>query len=148
MGDRAGAFRFHAHSKKNFDLKKVNADFAARGCCVFSIDASEHNPIVILPTADRYQAIAFMGTNGNNFGLGSADIVRWLKDLEKTHPFVLTGIGMDFLDGYFTRKIAKPAELARRMYEFCPDIVSQGVGDLPALTAALRRSRRLFFWWD
>ncbi len=148
MGNRAGAFKFHAHSKKKFDLKKVNADFAARGYCVFTVDATQHNPIVLLPTPDRYKAIAFMGTNGDNFGIGSADIVRWLKNLQKTQPFVLTGIGFDFLDGYFTTKIAKPAELARRMYEFCPDVVNQGTGDLPALAAALRRERRLFFWWD
>ena len=38
--------------------------------------------------------------------------------------------------------------LAQRMYEFCPDIVDQGRGDVEALAESLARSDDLFFWWD
>jgi hypothetical protein len=34
------------------------------------------------------------------------------------------------------------------MYDFCPDIVDQGVGSVKALATELRRSRSLYFWWD
>ncbi len=39
-------------------------------------------------------------------------------------------------------------DLAERMYEFCPDIVDQGVGDVDALAESLAESDHLFFWWD
>ena len=37
---------------------------------------------------------------------------------------------------------------AREVYEFCPDIVDQGVGSLPALEKAIKEQRGLFLWWD
>ncbi len=61
---------------------------------------------------------------------------------------MLIGSGFEFLRGKFTSKIAKPAALAKRMYEFCPDIVDQGVGDVKALAEELRKSSAFFFWWD
>jgi hypothetical protein len=33
------------------------------------------------------------------------------------------------------------------MYEFCPDIVEQGVGDLPKLEEELKKGK-FYFWWD
>jgi hypothetical protein len=34
------------------------------------------------------------------------------------------------------------------MYEFCPDIVDQGVGTVARLAQELSKSRKLYFWWD
>ncbi len=41
----------------------------------------------------------------------------------------------------------EPLELARRMYQFCPDIVDQGVDNVDALARELRKGR-IYFWWD
>jgi hypothetical protein len=69
-------------------------------------------------------------------------------DMEKTHPFVLTGCGQDFLAGKFLRPVADAPKLARRMYSFCRDIVDQGTQTVPALAQELRDSQAFFFWWD
>jgi hypothetical protein len=34
------------------------------------------------------------------------------------------------------------------MYEFCPDIVDQGVGDVSRLALELKKKQTFFFWWD
>jgi len=34
------------------------------------------------------------------------------------------------------------------MYEFCPDIVDQGCGDVQTLAKDLKKTQRLYFWWD
>jgi hypothetical protein len=46
------------------------------------------------------------------------------------------------------KPVKKPAALAKRMYDFCPDIVDQGVGDVKELAAELKRTGKLYFWWD
>jgi hypothetical protein len=47
--------------------------------------------------------------------------------------------------------LALPAnlpEFARDVYEFCPDIVDQGVGSVEALEQSIRNSRQVYLWWD
>ena len=75
-------------------------------------------------------------------------VIAWLRELEAEQPFELTGIGFDFLSGRFAAPVKDPAGLAKRMYEFCPDIVDQGVGDVAALAEELRTKQTLYFWWD
>jgi hypothetical protein len=52
------------------------------------------------------------------------------------------------LEGHFTSEVRDPKGLAKRMYDFCPDIVDQGVGDVEELAKQLRKKNHLYFWWD
>lgn len=38
--------------------------------------------------------------------------------------------------------------LAKELYEYCPDIVDQGMGTITNLAALLMVSNAWFFWWD
>ena len=89
-----------------------------------------------------------MQTKGPDSDLMTTHIIRWLKQLEKEEPFELTGIGVDYLEGKFTSPVKNARRLARKMYEFCPDIVDQGTGSIAELAMELKRSNRLFLWWD
>lgn len=101
----------------------------------------------LLPTTDKYAVMAAMDTNGDNYNIGTSGVIAWMKDLEKDHPFLLTGIGYDYMEGQLTGPVADAPKLAERMYEFCPDIVDQGVGDKDKLAAELKKGK-LYFWWD
>jgi hypothetical protein len=70
-----------------------------------------------------------------------------MKDMEKDHAYVLTGIGFDYMEGHLILPVKDAKNLAERMYEFCPDIVDQGVGDKDKLVAELEKGK-LYFWWD
>jgi hypothetical protein len=103
--------------------------------------------IALLPTTDKYAVMAAMDTNGDNYSIGTSGVIAWMKDLEKDNAFVLSGIGYDYMEGQLTGPITDATKLAERMYEFCPDIVDQGVGDKDKLAAELKKGR-LYFWWD
>ncbi|MGH7568769.1 MAG: DUF4253 domain-containing protein [Gemmatimonadales bacterium] len=77
-------------------------------------------------------------------------MAAWLRALERDHPFVLTGIGFDWVAGRFLGEIPEAAAtaLARRFQAFCPDIVEQGTGSVAALARGLRTTRQLYCWWD
>jgi len=143
-----GGFTLHVQSGQKIDLENLQKKFLEKGAFVFSPDIEFANRIAILPTNDKYDALLAMQTNGQNFDLMPQDVVAWLQKLEKEQPLVITGAGFDFVRGKFLSKIAKPAALAKRMYDFCPDIVDQGVGDSKALADQLRKSPEFFFWWD
>lgn len=102
----------------------------------------------VYPGSDKYEIIRAVGTNGCNYDLSTEEIVGRLQELEKEQPFILTGIGQDFLRGKFTTPIKDSKKLARRLYEFCPDIVDQGAGTVANAALELKRTNQLFLWWD
>ncbi len=104
--------------------------------------------IVVLPRADQYALLAIKETNGANYGHDTAKVIAKLKEWEKEHPFDILGADFDWVEVQF-REVPKNLDaLARQAYEFCPDAVDQGTQTLEALAAEIRRTRRLFLWWD
>ena len=129
----------------------VQDSFLARGFYLFLTlknYGSGPDEVGLFPRRDRYEIIRLMGTNGWNFGIGPDSIVSWLRALEKVQPFVLTGIGDDWIEGRFIGELGDVTALARRFYAMCPDIVDQGTGSLRELERELRASRTLYCWWD
>ena len=104
--------------------------------------------LALYPSRDRYAILRLVGTNGANYDIEPDSIVAWLTALERDQPFVLTGIGFDWLGGRFTTPLADPDGLAQRFNAFCPDIVTQGTGTVAALARELKRSGELYCWWD
>lgn len=133
-------------------LRQAHTDFLGRGFYLFRHDqnfgiAGHPDKVGLLPTTDKYAVMAALDTNGDNFSIGTAGVIAWMKELEQDQPYVLTGIGFDYMEGFFTAPVKDPNALARRMYQFCPDIVDQGVGTVNKLARELRNGS-LYFWWD
>jgi hypothetical protein len=133
-------------------LRKAHTNFLAKGFYLFRYDqnfgiAGNPDKVGLLPTTDKYAVMAAMDTNGDNYDIGTAGVIAWMKELEQGQPFVLTGIGFDYLEGFFTGPVKDSNALAKRMYQFCPDIVDQGVGDISKLAKELQKGS-LYFWWD
>jgi uncharacterized protein DUF4253 len=110
--------------------------------------AGQSDHVALFPRSDRYEILRLMGTNGWNYDIGPDSIVAWLKALEGDHPFVLTGMGFDWVEGRFRSAIGDADALARRFYAFCPDVVDQGTETVDALAQELGESQRLYCWWD
>jgi len=122
------------------------------GAYLFRIDtnfdiANQPDVLAVLPTLDKYEVLQAVGTDGINYDVDNAAVITWLRTMEERNPFTLTGAGLDFLEGYFVTPPQNAAALAKRMYEFCPDIVDQGTGTVEALAAEVAKGR-LYFWWD
>jgi hypothetical protein len=124
---------------KRFYLFRVAQHFGIRDVA---------DTLALYPSTDPYAILRLVGTNGANYDIGPDSIVAWLTTLHQDQPFVLTGIGFDWLEGRFTTPLADPDRLAQRLNTFCPDIVTQGTGTVEALARELRRSSQLYCWWD
>jgi Domain of unknown function (DUF4253) len=133
-------------------LRTAHTDFLAKGFYLFRYSQNfkingQHDKAGLLPTADMYSVIATMDTNGNNYNIGTDGVIAWLRELQQEQPFILTGIGFDYMEGHFTSPLKDPEAIAKRMYEFCPDIVDQGTGSVSDLARELRNGN-IYFWWD
>jgi hypothetical protein len=148
-----GGVSFEVPRKKvDAILRKAHTAFLAKGFYLFRYEQNyalqgRLEKVGLLPTADYTAVMAAMDTNGNNFNISTAGVIAWMKELHQEQPFILTDIGFDYMEGYFTKPVADPPKLAQRMYQFCPDIVDQGVGDMDKLALELKKGK-LYFWWD
>lgn len=133
-------------------LLRAHTNFLAKGFYLFRYDqgfgiGGRPDKVALLPTTDKYAVMAAMDTNADNYEIGTAGIIAWMKELEQEQPFGLTGIGFDYMEGHLTAPVKDPRGLARRMYQFCPDIVDHGVDTVEALAKELEKGK-LYFWWD
>jgi hypothetical protein len=102
----------------------------------------------LFATGKWEDVIALVGTNAPNHDLGSADIIKALRQIAKRDPFTLTALRDDTVEGQFHRITRDADALAKRLYKLCTDIVHQGTETAERLAEILRTDRRLFLWWD
>lgn len=148
----AGCAQFTVTTKKADQILADHHEaLLKRGCYLIKSSrgfASGKDQLTLLPTNNRNEVLAAAQTNGANSEVYPADVVRWFEELEQSQPFLLTGAGHDWCEGRFTSPIQDSKKLAKRMYEFCSDIVDQGVGDVARLALELKKTQRFYFWWD
>lgn len=108
----------------------------------------ERRFVHLIPTADKYAALALYHVRGNEVELSTADIISWLREFEQDHPFRLRGAGFDVVDLEFTEPLGDPATVAKRLAKFCPDLIEQNFPSWEALIQHLVTTQRIHLWWD
>jgi len=110
----------------------------------------------LLSTTDKYDVLRILQTKGNSSHTHD-EVIAWLKDIDRTDPFLLVGASYDAVDLFFVEPVHDAAALAKSVLAFCPDFYSQGIGLDPANHGAdpvfvveqnLKTERLVHFWWD
>ena len=104
--------------------------------------------ITILQSENKFEPLYFEATNAVNYDMETPDLIEKLKTWDKLYGIEFYGIGVDFLSGEFKTLPKDLKKFSKEMYEFCPDIVDQGVGDIHNLEKAIKESNGFFLWWD
>ncbi len=154
--DTTQAFAVPVHTRHARPLLVAAAPlFRARGFMLFRHDqtfgiGNEPEELVLYPRYDPWAAMRAVGTNGANYGIETDSVVNWLAALHRDHPFTVVGIGYDEVEGVFDHELTprQATEIARRLYDFCPDVVTQGTETVKALEREIRSDRILYCWWD
>ncbi len=153
MDNLPGAYQATAsYSSVEENLLQWHQAALKHGAFLFRIDCNfgfsdRPDVVTVLPTTDKYEVLQAVGTDGVNFEVDNAAVIAWLRTMEEQNPFTLTGAGPDFVEGYFVSPPQNAPALAKRMYEFCPDIVDQGTGTVEALANEVAKGK-LYLWWD
>jgi len=134
-------------------LAGAQRHFLARGFLLVRHEGSSQesggrDALVLLPMWDQYRAVKLIGTNVASRGIANAQVIDWLRALERDEPFVLTGIGYGQLEGRFASRVADPTALAQRIYVLCPGGVGGRHGSVAELAADLRRLNAFACRWS
>jgi len=104
--------------------------------------------ITVVKGTDPYEILRIKNTDGINYGHTNAQVIAKLKEWEKRYPFTILGASMDWVQLELAGVPPDCDDFAKEVYHFCPDIVDQGTGSVGELAQEIRKSRRLFLWWD
>ena len=107
--------------------------------------------IVVIPTDDPTTIPAYLRWGGFNDCPSPEYHVAALRHWRDRYGAELVGLDMAPLNIRVARKPATRAEalaLARVQFDYCSDIVEQGVETISALGSTLMAHDWWYFWWD
>ena len=109
---------------------------------------NEDDVVTIIKSENKFEPLYFEGTNAVNYDINTPQIVEKLKLWDSKYGVEIYGASFDLVSGEFKNQPNDIKKFASEMYEFCPDIVDQGVGSLDELINTLKESKQFFLWWD
>ena len=92
----------------------------------------------------QLDALRIAQSDAVNYGLETEDLIRKLTDYDRDYGIDIFHAETDTI-GFSLDELPRhmPA-FCKDLYEFCPDIVDQGVGTVEALEKEIRRTREVF----
>ncbi len=131
-------------------LTKVREQLAGKPYHAFLQDnAFGYGPDKIAVTkTDDYGYLAIVRTDGINYGLDHPKVIERYKQWDGKYGLKLIGAGQDWLEAEFRNPPGDWPAFAKEVYEFCPDVVDQGTGDVSSLARAMKEANTVYLWWD
>jgi hypothetical protein len=134
-------------------LAKLQPEIAKLKCSIVRCDMShgigdKPDVLALVGLAEPWPLMWIFGTNGVNHEHDTAAVVKWMKQFARENDVSFDTIGFDLCGGRFNQPPKDYATLAKKIYEFCPDVVDQGTGSVEKLADEMKRTGRFFFWWD
>jgi len=142
-----------SHEKSNNLIFSLKDTFKAKGYSIillennFNID-NKFNIIGVLKTTDQFQVLKQVGTNGINYEITNDSLLSIIKTFHQQIELELIGAGRDWCEFVIKKDSKNWKKLANEIYEVCPDIVDQGIGSVDELAEEMKKTKRLYFWWD
>lgn len=108
----------------------------------------DDDEVAIVTTKDDIEYLKIIKTDGVNYNLTANDILKKYEEWKNKYKLRLIGAGRDWMEAEIKAKNVNWSDLAKEVYEFCPDVVAQGTGTVQALEAEMKKSSTLYLWWD
>jgi hypothetical protein len=104
--------------------------------------------VSVLKASELSDVLKAMGTNGWNYDISPAMVIKRVKQWDERFGLVLRGAGFDWFEAEFLRPPEDMLQFAHEVYAFCPDVVEQGTETVEALAAEMKRLNLVYLWWD
>ncbi|MBO0922126.1 DUF4253 domain-containing protein [Cellulomonas sp. zg-ZUI222] len=146
------AARFGGAEDDDQDDADDEPDVVRRHPPRFSV-TEEDGLVALVPAAHGWQVPVVLGWEGGvNYDLEPVDHGVVLRDWQERFGAELVALSDgQVLEVLVHRPPTTPGEalaVAREQYDYCPDLVDQGVGDLQTLAREHAGAEAWSFWWD
>lgn len=111
-------------------------------------EAHTKKDIAIVRCDDEFTPLVYMQTNGINYKLNTHKLISQLDNLSQTLDLKLIGADFEWCEFEIRKEPKDWNEIVERIAKFYPNILEDANGDIKATVAELKKSRRLYFWFD
>jgi hypothetical protein len=145
---------FNEQNAKSYELVfNLKDAFRKKGYSIFLLENNFNidkrtDHIGVLKTADPYSVLKQIETNGANYNIDTDSLITIMREFDKKYSLELIGASGDWCEFIVHAEPKDWLVFAKEVYKVCPDVVDQGPGTVEALADELKKSKRLYFWWD
>ncbi|CAA0149839.1 conserved hypothetical protein [Tenacibaculum maritimum] len=138
-----------SEEKANSIVKKLKEKFRAKGYLIFAFTGEEDSKnIGVIKGTNDLDILRYRRTGGINHGYENEDIVKKISEWNDKFGLTVIGCGRDWLELKFKKLPNNLDAFANEVYEFCPDSVDQGVGEVENLKLMIKEMSGIWLWWD
>ena len=139
---------------KSYDLVfSLKDNFKIKGYSIFLLEnnfnlSNKLDNIGVLKTTDKFTVLKQVATDGINFDITNDSLITIIKTFDKKYSLELIGASGDWCEFIIHNEPQNWLQFANEVYKVCPDVVDQGAGTIQALADEMKKTKRLYFWWD
>lgn len=108
----------------------------------------EGSEVVVAHGNSQFDILRVAQSDAANYDMYTEDLIRKLEEYHSKYGIDIFHAETDTIEFRFTTMPSDLAAFCEDLYEFCPDIVDQGVGTVEELQKEIARTRTVFLWWD
>lgn len=118
--------------------------------CTRSLAGSpdEGSEVVVANGNSQFDILRVAQSDAVNYDMDTEDLIRKLKEYHSRYGIDIFHAETDTIEFRFTTLPSDLAKFCDDLYEFCPDIVDQGVGTVEELRKEISRTGTVLLWWD
>ena len=134
-------------------VSMLSKGFNSKGYSIFVVERryninNRPDNIAVLKTTDKYEVLRQIQTDGINYNITNDSLLKIIKRFDNDYAINLVGASGDWCEFELTKEPTNWLSFAKEVYKVCPDVVDQGAGTVQALADEMKRTKRLYFWWD
>jgi len=138
-----------SEEKANSIVKKLKEKFRIKGYLIFVFTGEgDSKSIGIIKGTNDLDILRYRRTDGINHDYENEDIVSKISEWNDKFGLTVIGCGRDWLELEFKKLPADLDAFSEEVYEFCPDSVDQGVGEVENLKLMIKETNGIWLWWD
>jgi hypothetical protein len=104
--------------------------------------------VVVGPGKSQFDILRIAASDAVNYDMETEDLIKVLQKWDQLYGIDIVAAETDTIQLTLNRLPPDVLALAKEVYEFCPDIVDQGIGSVSALASEIKSTRRVYLWWD
>ena len=151
LGD--GLVFYEANDRSYEVVFALKSRFREKGYSIFLLENNfgfnnQPDRIGVLKTTDKYAVLEQVNTDGINYGITNDSLITIIKNFDKKYSLELIAASGDWCEFIIHAEPKSWMQMANEVYKVCPDVVDQGTDTVEALANELKKTKRLYFWWD
>jgi len=131
-----------------FDAVRQDGNYLVLTNLDFDDNFNSLYDVVILKAKDQFEVVKMMNTEGPNFEVTNDMVLEKLRKWDKEVGFRVIVADYARVEALMKNNHSNLETFAQEIYEFCPDVIEQGYGDMSAMLEDYKENKYFWMWWD